>query len=391
MSKIPSRLSEMETIPTSRPKREVVSLANLHESKLPRSASKIPYRRIPNEWDSDRDFKILSLDGGGMRGIFQATFLGELEKQFLNGKPIGRYFDLITGTSTGGIIALGLGKGLSARELVEFYRVEGRKIFSPQNPLSRKLRGLTRIFKHNYKPDQLRSSLLGLFGDAKLGDSDTMLCIPSSEGQHRDVCVFKTDHHSDFIMDWQESMVHVGMATSAAPTYFKALKDGGYKLLDGGLWANNPILVGVVEAITSFNVSRRKIKVLSLGNSLGVRSATNSQMRFGGIWSYRHIVETIMEFQSEGAIGQACLLVGADSVIRVSPNSQLKNPKPIMLDDWTRCVEQLPGLAEAIVKEKGSEISSFFLETKCPSYNKKNQSSGSHQTRQTRYDQEVKK
>ena len=330
-------------------------------SKPPRSTGKIAHRRIPNGWDGDRDFKILSLDGGGMRGIFQAAFLGELEKRFLGGDSIGRYFDLITGASTGGIIALGLGKGLSAQELTEFYREEGRKIFPPRTFLLRKLRSYSRIFKYVYKPEKLRVSLVDLLGDTKLGESDIMLCIPSSEGEHRDVVVFKTAHHSDFKMDWRESMYHIGMATSAAPTYFKVLEDDGYKLLDGGLWANNTILIGTIEVLTSFDVPRSCVKVLSVGNSIGDKTMSKWQKWTGGILAYRKIVETMMEFQSEGAIGQAGLLIGAESISRITPESYSGGIKPIELDDWNRSTEELPKIAISAAEDKGEEIASIFL------------------------------
>lgn len=82
-----------------------------------RSSGALTQQRILLPWPEEQDFRILSIDGGGIRGIFPATFLAGLEERYLGGISVAQYFDLITGTSTGGIIALGLAAGLTAAEL----------------------------------------------------------------------------------------------------------------------------------------------------------------------------------------------------------------------------------------------------------------------------------
>src|SRR6476661_5809053 len=95
----------------------------------PRSAGAIPQRRIPQAWPKDRRFRILSVDGGGIKGLFPATVLAELERRHLGGRSIGSCFDLVAGTSTGGILALGLGAGLTASALADLYTNRGAEIF----------------------------------------------------------------------------------------------------------------------------------------------------------------------------------------------------------------------------------------------------------------------
>src|SRR5438874_12958662 len=95
----------------------------------PRSKGAIPQRRIPQDWPKDRRFRILSIDGGGIKGLYPATVLAELERRYLNGASVARYFDLVAGTSTGGIIALGLGAGLKASELADLYTRRGADVF----------------------------------------------------------------------------------------------------------------------------------------------------------------------------------------------------------------------------------------------------------------------
>src|ERR1700681_3276796 len=95
----------------------------------PRSAGAIPQRRIPQAWPKDRRFRILSIDGGGIRGIYPAAILAGLEQRFLGGRSIASCFDLVAGTSTGGIIGLGLGAGLTAANLLDLYVSQGNEIF----------------------------------------------------------------------------------------------------------------------------------------------------------------------------------------------------------------------------------------------------------------------
>jgi hypothetical protein len=95
----------------------------------PRSKGAIPQRRIPQDWPKGRRFRILSIDGGGIKGLFPATILAELEQRYLDGASVAGYFDLVAGTSTGGIIALGLGAGLKASELAAVYERQGAEIF----------------------------------------------------------------------------------------------------------------------------------------------------------------------------------------------------------------------------------------------------------------------
>ena len=116
-----------------------------------RSAGIILSKRRQFSWPADRDFRILSLDGGGIKGLYALGFLAELEKRALAGSPIGGYFDLIAGTSTGGIIALGLSAGHSAQELLSLYLAHGAEIFPRKASFG--------FFRTAFKPDKLRDLL----------------------------------------------------------------------------------------------------------------------------------------------------------------------------------------------------------------------------------------
>src|SRR3954453_11044177 len=125
-----------------------------------RSAGAIPHRRVPQPWPKDRRFRILSIDGGGIRGVFPAGFLAGLERRFTGGGPITDYFDLVAGTSTGGILALGLGAGYAARDLLDLYVERGPEIFPPAadtrfGRLKRGLRDTSHYLRYLYDRDAL--------------------------------------------------------------------------------------------------------------------------------------------------------------------------------------------------------------------------------------------
>lgn len=158
--------------------------------------------------------KILCIDGGGIKGVFPASFIASIEKS-INGK-VSDYFDLIVGTSTGGIIALGLGMGFSGKEILEFYEKFGPTIFK-----GNKLLGLIRHFGlTKYNNTGLRRALIETFGEKLVGDSLTRLVVPSLSLETGEVYVYKTAHHNRFTHDYKIKAVDVALATSAAPNLF---------------------------------------------------------------------------------------------------------------------------------------------------------------------------
>lgn len=324
----------------------------------PRSSWALTTMRRPLEWPEDQEFRILSIDGGGIRGIFPAAVLSAMEGRYLDGDSVAGYFDLIAGTSTGGIIAIGLGAGLTATEILQLYLEDGREIFPPRGRLGR-IWNARRIVTHIYDRQKLEDHLLRRLGSRTLRDSTSRLCIPSCDGTHGDVWVYKTPHHPDYQMDASRRMVDVALATSAAPTYFQPMEGGGYRLLDGGLWANNPIMVSVVEALTALGAPRRRIRVLSLGCGSEPYRVGRWKVIAGGQLSWRDLIFGAMHYQSLGALGQARLLLGADRVDRIEPD---QSGPPISLDDWKRARAELPGAAAAAVDRHGPRVLSSYVE-----------------------------
>ena len=340
------------------------SMRSGNESTPPRrSTGALMRRRVPLPWPEDRDFRILSIDGGGIRGIYPATFLAGLEERHLEGSSVVQYFDLIAGTSTGGIIAIGLAAGLKAAELRDLYMDRGCEIFPPiQNGIigavEHGLRNACQYFKFRYDRKALMRILGDTLGDQRFGEAQVRLCIPSFEGRYGEVYIFKTPHHPDFRKDASERMTKVAAATSAAPTFFQPLQDGGYTFVDGGVWANNPIMIALVDALSCFSVLPERVRILSLGCGDDRYIVGHSKIRLGGVLAWKDIIYAAMRLQSLNSLGQARLLIGADRIIRASaPNSE----NQIQMDDWIRAVSQLPAAAESTLDELGESVSKGFL------------------------------
>ncbi|MGV1832802.1 MULTISPECIES: patatin-like phospholipase family protein [Agrobacterium] len=229
-----------------------------------------------------RPFRVLSLDGGGMRGIYTAAFLARLIDQFARIRgttalDLGAGFDLITGTSTGAIVGCALAVGRPMQEVVNLYRDHGPKIFphritGKRSALFRAARGSTYVRQGD---QALREALTSVLGTRTMLDifqvRNISLSIPAVLMSTHRAWVFKKTPRSG-VRDDLYPLVDVCMATSAAPIYrsLAAIDDpncaGGPKQVfaDGGLWANNPIMVGLVDALTIAGPDQ-PIEIYSLG------------------------------------------------------------------------------------------------------------------------------
>ena len=259
--------------------------------------------------------RILSIDGGGIKGIIPAAFLATVEDAI--GDRVANYFDLIVGSSTGGIIALGLGLGLSATEILGFYEKHGPEIFSQWTLLS-KLRHM--VFA-KYSDAALREALESTFGDRKLGDSQQRLVIPSLNLDTGEAYLYKTAHHPRFERDFKESAVTVALATSAAPTYFPAHRaEGGLAFVDGGLWANNPTALAAIEAIATLEWDPKTVRILSLGCSTApVAVGWERWLPLGKFYWASKAISLFMTGQSSSSLGITKMFVGEENLIRLSP------------------------------------------------------------------------
>lgn len=208
----------------------------------------------------DRPYRLLSLDGGGIKGLYSASVLAELESD--RDGFWASHVDWISGTSSGGILALGLAAGHSAREMASFLETEGPRIFPqhrgwlPLEPVRQVLRQLR--LRGKYPPTPLHDALTALWGSQSLGDLTTEVSVAAVNLSTGERTLFTRQSHPNV------ALVDVALATSATPGYFPPHSIAGELFADGGLWVNSPALSGLVCARPHFE-GRSELHVLSVG------------------------------------------------------------------------------------------------------------------------------
>ena len=265
-----------------------------------------------------KKFRVLSLDGGGIRGIFPAVILSEIEKELKTKKKgnwqIYQNVDLIFGTSTGGILALALSIGIPAEEIKNLYFDNAKKIFGNK-------KGFLKCINHSSHD---RSSLKSLLEDVfkkyhnssipKLKDCKVPVGVSIYDLSIGKPSVLKSLYHHRFTRDPNLPLLDAALSTSSAPTYFDPYSGNMYKdikgdvlqfknKVDGGVWANNPSLIALIEAQKAFNKELIDINLLSIGTGERIFLEPNRENKFG-IWYWinhkrKRIIELFMQGQSQ--------------------------------------------------------------------------------------------
>jgi len=231
----------------------------------------------PEQPTPQDNFRVLTIDGGGIKGVYTSHMLAAIESQLCPGKSIGRYFDMICGTSTGSIIAVALASGKTAQEIAEAYDKLGPKVFPSEGRLRAKWRGLkSAVWSAKYDPSPLLESLELLTEGRRFSEAMNYLCIPVTVANTAHPRVYRTRHSR--MHSWPDCrLADIAVASAAAPTYFPlvptpAFADPETHYADGGLFANNPSLVGLMESFKIFvgekseRNSHQHVDVLSFGS-----------------------------------------------------------------------------------------------------------------------------
>ncbi|MEM1177621.1 MAG: CBASS cGAMP-activated phospholipase [Acidobacteriota bacterium] len=232
--------------------------------------------------------KILSIDGGGIRGLIPALVLEAIEEK--TGRPTCSLFDLIAGTSTGGILALGLtrpaeagGPMYSASALAELYELRGSEIFASDT--WRRLRSFDGLADEKYSAAGLERALDDYFGEVRLQDALAEVLITSYEIERRIPWFFKR-HRALVHEDYDFLMKDVARCTSAAPTYFEPKRietseTDYWALIDGGVYANNPAMCAYIEAKTLW--PEDELILVSLGTGALTRRLPAEEAKNWGV------------------------------------------------------------------------------------------------------------
>ena len=306
-------------------------------------------------------FRILSLDGGGIKGTFTASVLVELEK--MEHVRINEYFDLITGTSTGGIIAIALGLGIPMDRVLQLYKEEGKEIF-PNGHWVSKWNWIKHLFTTKYSPERLRHSLENIFEDRLLGESQNRLVIPSYDAVAGDIHLFKTAHHQNFKQDLRRKVIDIALATTAAPTFFPSHNtDEGLNHLDGGVWANCPVMVGITESISYLNQKLDDVYMLSIGTTEELFTIPMKHRKKSGALPWitsKKLIDLFMQAGMRGAQAQAQSLLG-ERFVRLNQSCL---PGQFSLDGSLDCPD-LNALGISVARHNEKRISSMFFHEKC--------------------------
>ncbi|MEM9216998.1 MAG: CBASS cGAMP-activated phospholipase [Cyanobacteria bacterium P01_F01_bin.150] len=281
-----------------------------------------------------KSFKILSIDGGGIKGLYSAKILhlfeNDLRDSFGSDVSIVDFFDLVCGTSTGELIALAIALRIPLENICEFHKSRGPKIFQGSN-------GFWALCKQTFlggkfSDSYLRKSLREILGNSVIGDSHCLLCIPSYDFTHGTSGVFKYDHKEGNLTRHNRlPMLDVALATSAAPTYFPLAQiplENNTQYVDGGVWANNPSLVGFIEAITYFVGEDRDYDNLQLFSIPTIDSASGNIPLLKRHRSFIQWAPDLFELSLIGQSEFADYFLSAATRRRCFPMSYYRLPKP---------------------------------------------------------------
>ena len=229
----------------------------------------------PNAARPDFPFRILSLSGGGYRGLFTARILADLEERI--GAPIATRFDLIAGTSIGGILALALALEVPAKKMVALFEERGDEIF-------KKRWSLLSYLRSPYTQASLATLLESdsLFGQRILGACKHRVIVPAINHTTGRPVLFKTPHHPSFSTDFKHRLVDIALATSAAPGFFPRHVFNNCQYIDGGLFANAPGLLALHEAEHFLGQPRPNLHVMAIGTMSAKFTVDPHRNRDGG-------------------------------------------------------------------------------------------------------------
>ena len=307
-----------------------------------------------------KQIKILAIDGGGVKGVASAKFLEQLE--LAGNLTLYNKFDMIAGTSTGGLIALYIAlKKATGTECVELFsqenidRIMDKSVWDKLLPMQDRPKydgvGKTKVITEN-------------FGNVRLGDLEKKVLVTAYDIVLRRIVVFKSFGGTD--CDYNPTVAEVAEATSAAPTFFPTVKTSDSPprwLIDGGMAANNPSMCALVEAM-KMGYKPEEIKLLSIGTGLQVRGKDiaddigKRSQKWGSVeWFFNGIMEHFFAANTS-ATTYHCQKVLGDNFLRV--NGPLIYCSDDMDETKPGNVNNLQLLGKEWFKEFGHEALEFL-------------------------------
>ncbi len=300
-------------------------------------------------------YQILSLDGGGIRGVLSAVLIARIVKE---APEFLRAVDLIAGTSTGAVLAMGLAAGLAPDQLVALYREHGRDVFA--DTALDNVRDVGNLIGAQYSAANFKRLLIQRFGDKRLRDLPVRVLVATFDldNDAYDPTAFRTWKPKFFHnfpgpdSDGAERVVDVALRTTAAPTYFPVYQ--GY--VDGGVVANNPALCAIAQALSTAELRARNegasgatrpvrlddIALLSIGTGRAPMYLTEQSADWGLSQWARPVIDIMINGGVDVVDYQAAHLLGP-RYFRLNP--MLESNIPL---DAVDAIPQLVAAAERI-------------------------------------------
>ena len=302
--------------------------------------------------DRQTAFHILALDGGGARGIYPAQMLANIEKELQT--RVGECFDLIVGTSTGAIIGGAAAAGIPMAEIVRLFKEKAPRIF-------RKKRIGAFFFRSKYSRLPLEQVVRECVPNITLGQISKPLMITSSDISTGGVHVFKSRYLEDlqapYVRDSQVLLSDAILSSCAAPTFFDPVPVGELLLADGGLWANNPSIIALTEAVSKFRMPIEQVRILSIGTGHAVNLYSRSRSwGFLTGWRRQKLVSYVLGLQSQASENMAKLFLPG-SYLRLDPE----------INDWdlddVEHLDELKSLATRDSTLRSEEVKKYLKRT----------------------------
>lgn len=308
-------------------------------------------------------FQVLCLSGGGFRGLYTASVLAHLENR--TGKKIHECFDLICGTSIGGIIATGLAFGCTAKDVHERLLSNGSAIFTKQEYGFKVWKKYTTA---PYQTNVLKQAIEGLLPEgAKIKDASVPYITSAINLHTGKPRIFATPHHERIQIDGELYAYEAALATSAAPLFFPPATVGNERFVDGGLFANAPYLIGLHEAEHFLGVDIDKVHVLSIGTTGKIVGFGHASKNWGMVDWFKNklIVELTFSAQQEFATNIAGHRL-QDRLVKIDETHSDHESFSAAMDDASpAAIKQLEGMANRsyMTAINNSAVTDFFNHT----------------------------
>lgn len=315
----------------------------------------------------DSAFQILCLSGGGYLGLYSAVILEQIEQKL--GRPIASAFDLISGTSIGGLLAIAVALEVPMADVVVELKKSGEKIFSnrkrPKNWVATLIDLGRSVLSPKYSNRELTKTLNEIYGvETLLGDiPNNRVLIPAVNLTLGKAQVFKTPHLQKYERDWKELATEVALATSAAPTYLPIAKVGDQLFADGGLYANSPDQIALHEAEYFLDIPRTQISTLSIGTTTSRYSiAHEAGVKFGLLkWAKNGRLASAMISAQQQNTQYMMEHVLGERYVRIDTDQSKEQERELALDVATKNAQKtISGLAEGAFRQNSSRIEQFL-------------------------------